>query len=156
MKSNVSHLWGESIYINYLSSAWNIPLPLHLFIFYLHQNELMSVYFIIWVITQCYFIFLCKFSRFSYWEPSVSSCIPLTYTHLRGGDGKDVITAWTQAIRSSSPLSYPWNVPSAHHSHSWSHFKNPALRGNTHKVILWSHHHADTKTRQRHYQKIKL
>ena len=28
--------------------------------------------------------------------------------------------------------------------------------GNTPKVILWSHHHADTKTRQRQYQKRKL
>ena len=29
-------------------------------------------------------------------------------------------------------------------------------RGNTPKDILWSHHHTDTKTRQRYYQKRKL
>ena len=29
-------------------------------------------------------------------------------------------------------------------------------RANTPKVILWSHYHPDTKTRQRHYQKRKL
>ena len=28
--------------------------------------------------------------------------------------------------------------------------------GNIPKDILWSHHHLDTKTRQRHYQKLKL
>ena len=29
-------------------------------------------------------------------------------------------------------------------------------RGNTAKIILWSHHHPDTKTRQRHHKRRKL
>lgn len=57
-----------------------LSLLVYLFIFY--QYGLMDIYFILWVLIQCYFILLLKsFQIWSLGALSVASYVPLTYSH---------------------------------------------------------------------------
>lgn len=45
--------------------------------------------------------------------------------------------SWTWAIWGSSSSPCPWNIESAHHSHSWDYFKDLALKEQV--ICYWNH-----------------